>query len=429
MAIDYKKVGWDTTKYVNPTNMNQMDDGIKAACDGVDALNVEMEEVKVNASNKILKTYTSLQHVGYDDVSKVTTLTGLVPNGSQLVTSVSASMQEPLYNNGIIPVKAVGTLILTNTGRGFGMFITFNGIVYTCASNNASGEAWTKWKRVVNSDDLGNVTAITDQLVGYDYSTVYDDISSMVVGVHNSLSNYQSVCKNFAYSSNSALVIGNRFNDGRGRYLVMPRTSVESYIYQVKGDGVYNTRTIATTHDLANHVEDRLSFKWSDSGELQLSVDGGEPMNLAFENDLANYLPLNGIAQLATSFGGEGDGNSISMRTCVGTVVGGLFMQADYDSKVMYFGASGKGTGYFSAFKAKCDANGNIIADYYAPLQSLVNSNSRISAIEETLPDMTEATKEINEKLAGGRLTFAWTGSALAAYVDNTFVGNVSLSK
>ena len=39
MAINYTEVGWDTSKYVNPTNMNKMDDGIKAACDGVDALN------------------------------------------------------------------------------------------------------------------------------------------------------------------------------------------------------------------------------------------------------------------------------------------------------------------------------------------------------------------------------------------------------
>lgn len=38
MAINYSKVGWDTTKYVNPTSMNQMDNGIKAACDGVDAI-------------------------------------------------------------------------------------------------------------------------------------------------------------------------------------------------------------------------------------------------------------------------------------------------------------------------------------------------------------------------------------------------------
>lgn len=36
MAIEYERVNWDTTKYVNPTNMNQMDAGIKAACDGVD---------------------------------------------------------------------------------------------------------------------------------------------------------------------------------------------------------------------------------------------------------------------------------------------------------------------------------------------------------------------------------------------------------
>lgn len=38
MAINYNKVGWNTTSYVNPTNMNQMDNGIKAACDGVDAI-------------------------------------------------------------------------------------------------------------------------------------------------------------------------------------------------------------------------------------------------------------------------------------------------------------------------------------------------------------------------------------------------------
>lgn len=38
MAINYTKIGWDTSKYVNPTNMNQMDDGIKAACDGVDGI-------------------------------------------------------------------------------------------------------------------------------------------------------------------------------------------------------------------------------------------------------------------------------------------------------------------------------------------------------------------------------------------------------
>lgn len=36
MAINYNPVGWDSTKFFNPTNMNQMDNGIKSACDGVD---------------------------------------------------------------------------------------------------------------------------------------------------------------------------------------------------------------------------------------------------------------------------------------------------------------------------------------------------------------------------------------------------------
>lgn len=48
MAINYKPMGWSTADYINPTNMNHMDDGIKAACDGVDALNVEMDVVNEN---------------------------------------------------------------------------------------------------------------------------------------------------------------------------------------------------------------------------------------------------------------------------------------------------------------------------------------------------------------------------------------------
>lgn len=44
MAINYSKVNWDTTKFVNPSNNNHMDDGIKAACDKADYL----ESAKLN---------------------------------------------------------------------------------------------------------------------------------------------------------------------------------------------------------------------------------------------------------------------------------------------------------------------------------------------------------------------------------------------
>lgn len=48
MAINYTPVGWDISDYVNPTNMNQMDSGIKAACDGVDKLEKDIANTNSN---------------------------------------------------------------------------------------------------------------------------------------------------------------------------------------------------------------------------------------------------------------------------------------------------------------------------------------------------------------------------------------------
>lgn len=48
MAINYEQVGWDSNKYVNPTNMNKMDNGIKAACDKVDAHDQQIETINSN---------------------------------------------------------------------------------------------------------------------------------------------------------------------------------------------------------------------------------------------------------------------------------------------------------------------------------------------------------------------------------------------
>ena len=50
MSIDYEKIGWDTSKYINPTDMNHMDDGIKAACDGVDKNTQAIESLNSNLS-------------------------------------------------------------------------------------------------------------------------------------------------------------------------------------------------------------------------------------------------------------------------------------------------------------------------------------------------------------------------------------------
>lgn len=61
MAINYERVNWDTTMYVNPTNMNKMDKGIKDACDQVDINTGELTEI----ADEISAINTNLVHEVY----------------------------------------------------------------------------------------------------------------------------------------------------------------------------------------------------------------------------------------------------------------------------------------------------------------------------------------------------------------------------
>ncbi|MCQ2770885.1 MAG: hypothetical protein MJ236_03700 [Clostridia bacterium] len=38
MSVDYTRVSWTTSKYINPTNMNQMDKGIKDCADEINRI-------------------------------------------------------------------------------------------------------------------------------------------------------------------------------------------------------------------------------------------------------------------------------------------------------------------------------------------------------------------------------------------------------
>ena len=64
MAINYEPVGWDTTKHFNPTNMNHMDGGIKAACDKVDEHDSEIAEINSNLNSTNLQTLQSASSNG-----------------------------------------------------------------------------------------------------------------------------------------------------------------------------------------------------------------------------------------------------------------------------------------------------------------------------------------------------------------------------
>lgn len=73
MSINYEKVGWNPSLYFGPTNMNHMDDGIKAACDGVDELG---------------------DKVGSADISKIGdgTVTGAVAQNAKDIAAVNSNL-------------------------------------------------------------------------------------------------------------------------------------------------------------------------------------------------------------------------------------------------------------------------------------------------------------------------------------------------
>ena len=73
MSIDYQKYGFNTTTFINPTNMNWLDDGIKAACDGVDKLD---------------------DKVGSADISKIGdgSVTGAVAQNAKDIEAVNSNL-------------------------------------------------------------------------------------------------------------------------------------------------------------------------------------------------------------------------------------------------------------------------------------------------------------------------------------------------
>ena len=73
MAINYEKVGWDTTKYINPSNMNHMDGGIKSACDKVDKHDSEIAEINSNLIIDSFKEYRKNLGVNVYTVGSIVT--------------------------------------------------------------------------------------------------------------------------------------------------------------------------------------------------------------------------------------------------------------------------------------------------------------------------------------------------------------------
>lgn len=100
MAINYENVGWDTTKYFNPSNMNHMDEGIKAACDKADSNEAAIAKVNSNLKDCFIISpeYSDAVPDGtsayYEPI-----LTASIPDGYKLfgITGLRASLASIMF--------------------------------------------------------------------------------------------------------------------------------------------------------------------------------------------------------------------------------------------------------------------------------------------------------------------------------------------
>lgn len=121
MAINYEPVGWDTTKYFNPTNMNHMDGGIKSACDKADANEVAIADVNSKLIDEIVEFIPSiLAHKIGHTIEIYTRLSNLekvdnIKLGNTQYKSVNDFTILPLYSI-VSPYLVVGSLWIYGNG-------------------------------------------------------------------------------------------------------------------------------------------------------------------------------------------------------------------------------------------------------------------------------------------------------------------------
>lgn len=128
MAINYNPVGWDSTKFFNPTNMNHMDEGIKAACDRVDAMGAYEKYVpRLNQPDVLSDSIES----GIYYANQATNL----PVG---VESSSGYLEIAKYTTGyerVLFTPRASSIMYINT----------------CYDGN-----WSGWQKLVTSNNLGS---------------------------------------------------------------------------------------------------------------------------------------------------------------------------------------------------------------------------------------------------------------------------------
>lgn len=201
----------------------------------------------------------------------------------KFINSAPANSTLNINNKAILAINYRGSRIVDGIiHAGDIVTLVFNGSQYDIIAidrdnDTVYNEATTTKEGLMSAAD--KVTL--DSLHGVDSSVKYDDMDALVIGVHGLLADKESVCKNYPYESNSALLIGNRYTSTRGRYLVLPRTanSIYSCLYK---DGVLTREQLTTsTVDLSDYLP---LTGGTLSGDLTLSRNANTTVKVAVPN-------------------------------------------------------------------------------------------------------------------------------------------------
>ncbi len=194
MAINYKPMGWDSTKFINPSNMNHMDEGIKAACDGVDALNVEVEAVNSNLTKKYGSIVASYEN--NTDNPNTTTLPRIRTKHANCPTPNTGYDVFTMFTDGDTEANEKKQIAF---GTGGSKEVYYRAKAYI--------GNWTEWEKLVTNSNLAKIRGGNFTVLGSDVS--HDTANKIQVTFDTAMPN-----TDYAISLN-VLAIGAYYNDLR----------------------------------------------------------------------------------------------------------------------------------------------------------------------------------------------------------------------
>lgn len=125
MAINYEEVRWDTTKYFNPSNMNHMDGGIKAACDKADENEAAISDVNSNLNKKLDKSGSDQLRI----IRNTATLIEAYNNAAIVITGnvPAIGFHNPDTEGAALYLQNGKLVLLLNNGDAYTLDMTYFG--------------------------------------------------------------------------------------------------------------------------------------------------------------------------------------------------------------------------------------------------------------------------------------------------------------